>query len=86
MEAIEAVQVRGDVGSGWRRGSVFVQDTATWHQTPKFLTLLAYSPHLPLQLLEAGGKARWPDLRTRETTLVHHAFSGYTSGRIECLT
>ena len=37
-----------------------------------------------LQLLEAGGKARF-DLRTRETLLVHHAFAGCTRNQVECL-
>ena len=37
-----------------------------------------------LQLLEAGGKKRY-DLRSRETTLIHHVFAGYTRGQIECL-
>lgn len=38
----------------------------------------------PPQLLEAGVKAQF-DLRSRETTFIHHVFAGYTRNQVECL-
>ncbi|KAL4424898.1 hypothetical protein ABPG77_002121 [Micractinium sp. CCAP 211/92] len=38
-----------------------------------------------VQLLEAGGKAKY-DLRSRETTFIHHLFAGYTRNQVECLS
>jgi hypothetical protein len=46
-------------------------------------TLMARPPVRALQLLEAGGRRRY-DLRTRETTLMHHVFAGYTRTAVEC--
>lgn len=35
------------------------------------------------QLAEAGGRRRY-DLRSSETTLIHHVFAGYTRTAVEC--
>lgn len=74
VEAVEAVQVRAAaaavlllvVACCLCRACCAVPRS---HATPPA------PPHNRTQLLEAGGKSRY-DLRSRETTLIHHVFGG----------
>jgi hypothetical protein len=93
MEAIEAVQVGGCAGGQQSAPKAAPAPDAgggnAKHCCSTASVCCLVAPHLPplaacLQLLEAGGKKRY-DMRSRETTLIHHVFAGYTRGQIECL-